>query len=66
MVCDRRTALPSRAGLERRYSEVAHARDNRAAHAEGMATMAEILVVVEDLIFLSKIRETARLVGVAV
>ena len=31
-----------------------------------MATVAEILVVVEDLIFLSKITGTARLVGVAV
>ena len=31
-----------------------------------MATVAEILVVVEDLIFLSKISGTARLVGVAV
>ena len=41
-------------------------RDNRAAHAEGMATVAEILVVVEDLIFLSKITGTARLAGVAV
>jgi CheY-like chemotaxis protein len=36
------------------------------AHAEAMVTVAEILVVVEDLIFLSKISGTARLMGVAV